>query len=69
VRGQLVVLLPQPEIDYCYLNGGYMFPRRDGIILGGTFDRNDWSLTPRPEQTNQILEDHTQIMKALTRAT
>lgn len=37
VRGQLEVLLPQPEIDYCYLGGsGYMFPRRDGIILGGT---------------------------------
>ena len=33
VRGQLVVLLPQPEIDYCYLGRGYMFPRRDGIVL------------------------------------
>ena len=27
VRGQLEVLLPQPEVDYCYLSGsGYMFP-------------------------------------------
>src|SRR6185503_15214406 len=34
VRGQLEILLPQPEIDYCYLSSGYMFPRRDGIILG-----------------------------------
>jgi len=41
VRGQLEVLLPQPEIDYCYLGSGYMFPRRDGIILGGTFDHGD----------------------------
>ena len=64
VRGQLEVLLPQPEVDYCYLSGsGYMFPRRDGIILGGTFDHDDWSLQPNPEQTTEILEGHTEIMK------
>ena len=65
VRGQLEVLLPQPEIDYCYLSGGYMFPRRDGIILGGTWDRDDWSLTPKAEQTTRILEEHAEIMKGL----
>jgi D-amino-acid oxidase len=65
VRGQLEILLPQPEIDYCYLSRGYMFPRRDGIVLGGTWDHNDWSLTPNAEQANQILETHTSIMKSL----
>lgn len=66
VRGQLEVLLPQPEIDYCYISGlGYMFPRRDGIILGGTWDHENWSLNPNPEQTNQILAGHTEIMKGL----
>jgi len=64
VRGQLEVLLPQPEVDYCYLSGsGYMFPRRDGIILGGTFDHDDWSLQPDPEQSSEILDGHTAIMK------
>jgi glycine/D-amino acid oxidase-like deaminating enzyme len=66
VRGQLEVLLPQPEIDYCYLGGGeYMFPRRDGIVLGGTWGHGDWSLTPKPEQTTSILQSHAQIMKGL----
>jgi glycine/D-amino acid oxidase-like deaminating enzyme len=65
VRGQLEVLLPQPEIDYCYLSSGYMFPRRDGIILGGTWDRDDWSLTPKAKQTTRILEEHAEIMKGL----
>ena len=65
VRGQLEILLPQPEIDYCYLSSGYMFPRHDGIILGGTFDHGDWSLQPNPEQAEGILESHTEIMKAL----
>jgi glycine/D-amino acid oxidase-like deaminating enzyme len=64
-RGQLVVLLPQAEVDYCYLSSGYMFPRRDGVILGGTFDYDDWSLDPKPEQTTQILEAHAEIMKGL----
>jgi len=65
VRGQLEVLLPQPEIDYCYLSTGYMFPRRDGIVLGGTFDHGDWSLAPNPEQTAGILEAHAEIMKGV----
>ena len=65
VRGQLEVLLPQPEIDYCYLSSGYMFPRRDGIILGGTWDHGNWSLEPDAEQANGILETHTEIMKGL----
>jgi D-amino-acid oxidase len=65
VRGQLEILLPQPEVDYCYLSSGYMFPRRDGIVLGGTWDHDDWSLTPNPEQAINILDAHTEIMKNL----
>jgi glycine/D-amino acid oxidase-like deaminating enzyme len=64
-RGQLEVLLPQPEIDYAYIGPGHMFPRSDGILLGGTFDRNDWSLAVDPEQSNSILDTHTEIMKGL----
>ena len=65
VRGQLEILLPQPEIDYAYHSSGYMYPRRDGIVLGGTWDHDDWSLTPDPEQATEILEAHMEIMKGL----
>ena len=65
VRGQLEILLPQPEIDYCYLSSGYMFPRRDGIVLGGTWDHDDWSLEPKAKHTKRILEEHSEIMKGL----
>ncbi|MBC8030291.1 MAG: FAD-dependent oxidoreductase [Pyrinomonadaceae bacterium] len=69
VRGQLEVLLPQPEVDYCYISEmGYMFPRRDGIILGGTFDHDDWSLEANPQQTTEILEGHAGVMRGLQRA-
>jgi hypothetical protein len=55
--------LPQAEVDYCYLGDGYMFPRSDGIVLGGTFDEGDWSLDVNREQANSILNSHGEIMK------
>ncbi|MGC1334768.1 MAG: FAD-dependent oxidoreductase [Candidatus Cybelea sp.] len=62
VRGQLTVLEPQADVDYIYLaNGLYMFPRNDGIVLGGTFDRGDWSLEVDPVQQARILAGHATI--------
>lgn len=69
VRGQLEILLPQPEVDYCYISdSAYMFPRRDGIVLGGTFNHDDWSLEPKAAQTTRILEGHASIMKGSGRS-
>jgi D-amino-acid oxidase len=66
VRGQLEVLLPQPEIDYCYLsNSFYMFPRGDGIILGGTFEHDNWSLAVDADETTLIFEGNAEVMKGL----
>lgn len=66
VRGQLEILLPQPEIDYCYLSdSNYMFPRRDGIILGGTFQHGKWSLEPNPDDAARILAGNSEIMNGL----
>ncbi|HEY3811791.1 MAG TPA: FAD-dependent oxidoreductase [Caulobacteraceae bacterium] len=43
VKGQLIVLLPQPEVDYNLMGGDcYMFPRHDGIMLGGTHEEGVW---------------------------
>lgn len=68
VRGQLEILLPQPELDYCYLGwNGYMFPRRDGVVLGGTFDHDVWNLEPDPNTTTRILNDHAEIMRKMKR--
>ena len=59
-KGQLTVLVPQPEVDYAVLTDGllYMFPRRDGILLGGTFERGEWSLEPDPSEAERILRGH-----------
>jgi glycine/D-amino acid oxidase-like deaminating enzyme len=65
VRGQLAILLPQPEIDYNVIARGYMFGRRDGIVLGGTFEHGNWSLEPDPQTTANILERHRAIFGAM----
>jgi glycine/D-amino acid oxidase-like deaminating enzyme len=62
IKGQLTVLLPQPEVDYAMVgNGLYMFPRRDGIILGGTFERGVETMEPNPEAKRRILAGHQRI--------
>jgi glycine/D-amino acid oxidase-like deaminating enzyme len=67
VKGQLTILLPQPEVDYITLpgNGLYMFPRRDGILLGGTQERGVWALEPNAEAEERILEGHRQFFAAM----
>lgn len=59
IRGQLAILLPQPEVRYAYtMDAGYMFPRADGILLGGTFERNVFDATPQPGDIARILARH-----------
>jgi D-amino-acid oxidase len=66
IRGQLVFLLPQPEVNYCMIGPNiYMFPRRDGILLGGTFDRGVSITEPDPAITQRILSDNAAIFHAM----
>jgi glycine/D-amino acid oxidase-like deaminating enzyme len=67
IRGQLVFLLPQPELNYCTVGPGdiYMFPRHDGVLLGGTFNRGVWSTEPDPAITERILRDNGLLFGAM----
>ena len=66
VRGQIVMLAPQPEVQYAYtLPSGYMFPRGDGIVLGGTFERDVWDTTPDPATIADIIEAHRNVFASL----
>jgi glycine/D-amino acid oxidase-like deaminating enzyme len=69
VKGQLTVLLPQPEIDYVVLHGGfYMMPRRDGILLGGTYEYGEWSLEPNRAAEDEIVKGHAEFFGAMRAA-
>src|SRR5262249_10870493 len=67
IRGQLVFLLPQPEIDYCMIGPSniYMFPRHDGILLGGTFDQGVAVTEPDPAITERILRDNGELFSKM----
>lgn len=58
-RGQLAILEPQPEVRYAFTGAaGYMFPRADGILLGGTFELDQWDPTPDPQTIAGIVASH-----------
>ncbi len=67
IRGQLVFLLPQPEVDYCTLGPDniYMFPRRDGIVLGGSFERDVWNTQPDSATTDRIIRDNAALFDGM----
>ena len=66
IRGQLAVLAPQPDVRYAFSgDAGYMFPRGDGILLGGTFERGEWDPTPRPDDIARIVSSHRSLFAGL----
>lgn len=69
IKGQLTFLLPQPEIDYMMVGGGlYMIPRRDGLALGSTHERGEWSLEPSRTEMHRVMEGHTNFWGQMARA-
>ena len=68
LRGQLTVLVPQPEVNYGIstfspnapegVTGVSMQPRSDGIILGGTREAGEWSLEPNAAAREHIVNTH-----------
>ncbi len=58
-RGQLAILEPQPNVRYAVQGAfGYMFPRPDGVLLGGTFERDVWDTNPDPARILRIVASH-----------
>ncbi len=66
IKGQLTVLLPQAEIDYCTIPPDlYMFPRSDGILLGGTHEEGVWTLEPDLQAKQRILAEHARFFQQM----
>jgi glycine/D-amino acid oxidase-like deaminating enzyme len=65
LKGQLAILLPQPEVRYALSGGpGYMFPRPDGIILGGTAERDNFDPNPDPQRIARMIARHQRFFDA-----
>jgi len=67
IRGQLSFLLPQPEIDYMTVGPGdiYMFPRHDGVLLGGSHQRGVWDTQVDPTTTDRVLRENAALFNAM----
>lgn len=47
-KGQLALLPAQPQLQYLYSKNGYLFPRSDAVVIGGTDEDNYTSPDPDP---------------------
>ena len=76
LKGQLTVLIPQPEITY-RTSGGvrppapeaslgiHMMPRSDGIVLGGMSLRDVWTTDVEENERTRIVEGHIELFNAM----
>ena len=77
LKGQLVVLVPQSEVTYGTNGIGrqlppesgfvHMMPRSDGIILGGTSLRDNWSLDIEEAERKRVVDLHTELYNSMKR--
>jgi D-amino-acid oxidase len=76
LRGLLVLLPPQPEIHYSTSGGWnipatqrglfiHMMPRTDGIVLGGTSERDVWSTDVNQAEKQRIIDNHITLFAAM----
>ena len=69
IRGQVVLLPPDERVDYLTHGGGqgllYMFPRADGILLGGAYERGDSHLEADAETTARMVREHARAFQSM----
>jgi glycine/D-amino acid oxidase-like deaminating enzyme len=76
LKGQLIVLIPQEDVNYS-TNGGvrdsppgvfvHMMPRRDGIVLGGTSERDLWTMEINEAERRRVVDGHQTLFDAMRR--
>ena len=76
LKGQLVVLVPQSEVNYGTIGGSrsaasapgigiHMMPRTDGIALGGTSERGVWTMEPNEAERRRVVEGHMELFAGM----
>ena len=74
LKGQLTMLVSQPEVNYGTFGGipgrargafYHMMPRHDGIVLGGTQQRGEWSLEPDEEARRRVVDTHIELFNGM----
>ena len=69
VRGQIVVVGPQPDMDWSINHAGfYAYPRRFDTVLGGTREPGVWDESVEESVVEAILEGNRRILPHLKRS-
>lgn len=69
VRGQIVLIGPQPEMDWSINHEGfYVYPRQHDTVLGGTREVGVWDESVQASVVDSILEANRRILPHLTLA-
>lgn len=77
LRGLLVLLPPQEDVAYSTSGGVnipesqrglfiHMMPRQDGIVLGGTSERDQWSTEVNEAEKSRIVDNHVQLFASMS---
>lgn len=56
IKGQLVLLPAQPRLQYLFSGSGYVFPRADCVVVGGTEETSYSDGDPDPERCAAMVE-------------
>jgi D-amino-acid oxidase len=56
IKGQLALLAPQPQLTYLYGKNGYLFPRTDAVVIGGSYETDFTSEDPGPAFCEQLVD-------------
>ena len=68
IKGQLSFLIPQPAVDYNLITSDlYMFPRTDGILLGGSYEKGRWDTVPDEAIARRIVGGHQRLFGIMAR--
>lgn len=76
LKGQRVILVPQPEITYGTSGGSrsaasepgvgiHMMPRLDGIALGGTSERDVWTMDVNEKERLRVVNGHIELFTSM----
>ena len=56
IKGQLAMLPPQQNLKYLYSGDGYLFPRSDHVVIGGTYEPNPVDEEPDPSVCKDVVK-------------
>ncbi|HEY2247589.1 MAG TPA: FAD-dependent oxidoreductase [Bradyrhizobium sp.] len=56
IKGQLAMLPAQPALQYLYGQDGYMFPRSDHVVIGGTFETGVNDEIPNKAKCRELVD-------------